>query len=44
MRTQTQRYIYTCLYILLGRSMTEKYSSKSIDDKRLISTKFNLIY
>jgi hypothetical protein len=24
--------------------MTEKYSSKSIDDKRLISTKFNLIY
>jgi hypothetical protein len=24
--------------------MIEKYSSKNIDDKRLISTKFNLIY
>jgi hypothetical protein len=24
--------------------MIEKYSSKSIDDKTLISTKFNLIY
>jgi hypothetical protein len=29
---------------LLRRSMTEKYSSKSIDDKRLISIKSNLIY
>jgi hypothetical protein len=29
---------------LLRRSMIEKYSSKSIDDKRLISIKFNLIY
>jgi hypothetical protein len=29
---------------VLERSMAEKYSSKSIDDKRLISTKFNLIY
>jgi hypothetical protein len=30
--------------MLLRRSMIEKYSSKSIDDKRLISIKFNLIY
>jgi hypothetical protein len=30
--------------LLLRRSMIEKYSSKSIDDKRLISTKFNRIY
>ncbi len=29
---------------LLKRSMIEKYSSKSIDDKRLISIKSNLIY
>ncbi len=29
---------------LLRRSMVEKYSSKSIDDKRLISIKSNLIY
>jgi hypothetical protein len=29
---------------LLRRSMIEKYSSKNIDDKRLISTKSNLIY
>jgi hypothetical protein len=29
---------------VLRRSMTEKYSSKSIDDKGLISTKSNLIY
>jgi hypothetical protein len=31
-------------YVLLRRSMAEKYSSKSIDDKKLISTKSNLIY
>jgi hypothetical protein len=30
--------------VMLKRSMTEKYSSKSIDDKRLISIKSNLIY
>jgi hypothetical protein len=29
---------------LLKRSVIEKYSSKSIDDKRLISIKSNLIY
>jgi hypothetical protein len=29
---------------VLRRSMIEKYSSKNIDDKRLISIKFNLIY
>jgi hypothetical protein len=29
---------------VLRRSMIEKYSSKSIDDKKLISTKSNLIY
>ncbi len=29
---------------MLRRSMIEKYSSKNIDDKRLISTKSNLIY
>jgi hypothetical protein len=29
---------------VLKRSVIEKYSSKSIDDKRLISTKSNLIY
>jgi hypothetical protein len=29
---------------MLRRSMIEKYSSKNIDDKRLISIKSNLIY
>jgi hypothetical protein len=34
----------TLIVSMLRRSMIEKYSSKSIDDKRLISIKSNLIY